>query len=105
MERFSVGKEEVLDHESHSEGCRMTSDNLEVRHRTGNKLPSHSRAGGPSRATEEAGLTVSISEPCDPPINCCTGGRREILTIGMTIQLTATHALDAAVSVPQSSLT
>lgn len=48
-----MGKEEVLDYEGYSEGCRMTSDNPEVRHRTGNKLPSHSEGwgiqGGPQR--------------------------------------------------------
>lgn len=56
-----MGKREVLDYEGYSEGCRMTSDNPEVRHRTGNKLPSHSEGwGDPRRATEKAGLGLGI---------------------------------------------
>lgn len=48
-----MDKEEVLGHERHSEGCRMTSDNLEVRHRTGNKLPSHSESWGSKQGHRE----------------------------------------------------
>lgn len=82
----------------------MTSDNPEVRHRTGNKLPSHSESwGDPSRVTEKAGLTMSIYEPCGPSVTAAQG-KGEMLTAGMAIQLTATHALDATASVPQSAL-
>lgn len=84
-----MGKELVLDHEGHSEGRRMTSDKPEVRHRTGNKLPSHSESWESKQGHRATCKLLHRRKERDTD---CRDGR-------------TADALEAAASEPQSSPT